>query len=129
MQAQPREDARGDSGEQSGGGASAVAFEQELVFECVDDRLDPLPDPADRRVGPVRLVGSAWSQQQGSQLADGRFEVGAGEPFVTDDRCAFDRVGLEQFECRLALGALAATRSKWTIVPSGAQRSTSLKPQ
>jgi hypothetical protein len=45
------EDACGDAGEQSGGGAAAVAFEVELVFEAVDDRFDPLPDPADRRLG------------------------------------------------------------------------------
>src|SRR6266516_5573627 len=76
------EDARCDAGEQAGGGAAAVAFEQELVFEAVDDRLDPLPDPADRRVGPVGLVMSAWPQQQRAQLAHGRFEVGAGETLV-----------------------------------------------
>src|SRR2546430_17349132 len=45
------EDARCDAGEQAGGGAAAVALEQELVFEAVDDRLDPLPGPADRRGG------------------------------------------------------------------------------
>ena len=38
------EDACGDAGEQSGWGAAAVAFEVELVFEAVDDRLDPLPE-------------------------------------------------------------------------------------
>jgi len=65
------EDARGDAGEQPVGGAAAVAFEQKLVFEAVDDRLDPLPDPADRRVGPVGFVGPAGPQEQGAQLANG----------------------------------------------------------
>src|SRR6266540_2914142 len=65
------EDACGDAGEQPGRGAGAVAFEQELVFEAVDDRLDPLPDPADWRVGPVGLVGSARSQKQCPEFADG----------------------------------------------------------
>src|SRR4051812_50189487 len=90
------EDACGDASEQSCWGAAAVVFEQELVFEAVDDRLDPLPDPAERRVWPVGLVGSAWPQQQRAQLAHGGFEVGAGEAFVADDRGALDRVGFEQ---------------------------------
>src|SRR5450432_285401 len=69
------EDARGDAGEQPGRGASAVVFEQELVFEGVDDRFDPLPDPAGRGVGAVGLVGSAWSQKQSAQFANGCFEL------------------------------------------------------
>src|SRR6266446_5767463 len=80
------EDACGDSGEQTGGGAAAVAFEVELIFEAVDDRFDPLPDPSEWWVGPVGLVGSTRAQQERSQLAHGRFEVGAGEAFVADDR-------------------------------------------
>ena len=32
-----------DPGPQAGGGAAAVAFEAELVFQRPDDRLDPLP--------------------------------------------------------------------------------------
>src|SRR5437773_10989440 len=96
---------RCDAGEQAGGGAAAVAFEQELVFEAVDDRLDPLPDPADRRVGPVGLVMSARPQQQRAQLAHGRFEVGAGETFVADDRRTVDRGGLKQRERGFAFAA------------------------
>ena len=86
------EDACGDAGEQAGWGASAVVFEQELVFEGVDDRFDPLSDPAGRRVGTVGLVGAAGSQKQRVQFTDGGFEVGAGEAFVADDRGAFDWV-------------------------------------
>src|SRR5438093_379809 len=100
------EDSRGDACEQAGGGAAAVAFEQELFFEAVDDRLDPLPDPADWWVGPVGLVVSAWPQQQCPQLAHGGLEVGAGEAFVADDRRAVDRVGLEQRERRFPLGGV-----------------------
>ena len=58
------EDAGADPGEQAGGGAAAVSFELELVFEAVDDRFDSLPDPADRRGGPVGLVGAAGAQEQ-----------------------------------------------------------------
>src|SRR5437868_3748279 len=84
------EDPCGDAREQAGGGAAAVAFEQELVFEAVDDRFDSLPDPADRRIGPVGLVVSARTQKQRAPLADGGFEVAAGEAFVADDRRSFD---------------------------------------
>jgi hypothetical protein len=83
-----------------------VAFEQELVFECVDDRLDPLADPADRRVGTLGLVGAAWAQEQRVHLVDGCLEVGACEAFVADDRCALDRVGLKQGERRLTLACV-----------------------
>lgn len=100
------EDSGGDAGEQSGGGAAAVAFEQELVFEAVDDRLDSLSDPADRGVGSVGLVVSAGSQQQRAQLADGGLEIGAGEAFVADDRGAFDRVGFKQGERGFAFAAV-----------------------
>src|SRR2546430_583376 len=91
------EDACGDAGEEAGGGAAAVVFEVELVFEAVDDRFDPLPDPADRRVGTVGLVVSARSQQP-AQFAHGGLEVGAGEALVADDRRAVERVGFEQRE-------------------------------
>src|SRR2546429_6214776 len=40
----------GDAGVDARGGPAAVAFEVELAFEGVVDRLDPLADPAD---GPV----------------------------------------------------------------------------
>lgn len=54
------EDARGDAGEQSGWGAAAALFEQELVFERVDDRLDPLADlefPRFRGQGLQHMLG------------------------------------------------------------------------
>src|SRR5216683_3549649 len=79
-----RKDAGGDAREQAGGGAAAVAFQVELVFEAVDDRFDSLADPADRRVGPPGLVAAAGPEEQRAQLADGRFEVGAGEALVAD---------------------------------------------
>ena len=55
------EDACGDAGEEACGGAAAVVFEQELVFEGVDDRFDSLPEPADWRVGTLGLVAAAWA--------------------------------------------------------------------
>lgn len=100
------EDARGHAGEQTGRGASAVALEQELVFERVDDRLDSLPDPADRRAGPVGLVGAAGAQQEGPELAHGGFEVGAGEALVADQERTLEWVGLEQCERRFTFGGV-----------------------
>ena len=65
-----REDPRGDACEETCGGAAAVAFEQELVFEGVDDRLDPLPDPADLGVGTVwlRMPASSWNFDGGLRV-------------------------------------------------------------
>ena len=101
-----REDARGDSCERAGGGAAAVVFEQELVFECVDDRSDSLADPADRWLWPVGLVGAAGPQEQRAQFVYRRLEVGAGEALVADDRRALDRVRLQQCECCFTFGAV-----------------------
>src|ERR1700693_78906 len=59
----------GAGAEQAGGGAPAGAFQGELFFEVVDDRFDPLPDPADRRVGTVGLVGAARPPKPGAAVA------------------------------------------------------------
>ena len=100
------EDARGDACEEAGRGAGAVLFEQELVFERVDDRFDSLPDPADRRNGPVGLIGAAGPEQECVQLADGGFEPGSRKALVADDRRAVDRVGFQQRERRFAFAGV-----------------------
>lgn len=79
------EESCGEAGEQAGGGAAAVAFEQELVFEAVDDRFDSLSDPAGRQVGPVGLVAAAGAQEQRPQLTGGGFEV-ESHPFSWTDQ-------------------------------------------
>ncbi len=43
-----REQALRDAGDEALQGASAVAFDRELVLAGVDDRLDPLSDAAER---------------------------------------------------------------------------------
>src|SRR5437867_1268909 len=98
------EDARADACEYPFRCAPAVAFEQELVFERVDDRLDPLPDPADRRLWAVGLVGAARAQKPVAELAYGLLELGAGEALVADDELALVRLPLEQDERRFPLG-------------------------
>ena len=58
----------GDAGVQALGGPAAVAFEIELPFEGVVDRLDPLPDPADGSV-PGCLVAAVRAGQAGADAA------------------------------------------------------------
>src|SRR5438067_559505 len=105
------EDAGGDSAEEAGRCLCEVVFEPELVFERVDDRLDPLPDLPDWRGGTVWLVGPVGAQQQSTELADGVLEVGAGEALVGNDELAGGRLALEQLEHGLALG-----RVRWDEV-------------
>src|SRR5215213_1155121 len=52
----------GDAGPQAVDGVGAVAFQAELVFEGVEDRLDPLADPA-QVAEPVRLITAVRAGQ------------------------------------------------------------------
>src|SRR5262245_66663651 len=69
----------GDAHVDAGGGAAAVAFEVELAFEGVVDRLDPLADPADRAVAGflVAAVGADQVHREGG--GDQVFELAPGE--------------------------------------------------
>jgi hypothetical protein len=64
----------GDADEHPAQGPAAVAFQPELVLERVDDRLDPLPHPA-QRPEPARLVGAVRTDQAGAQRSDVAFEA------------------------------------------------------
>lgn len=57
-------------------------------------------------LGRIGLVGAAGAQQEGSELARGGFEVGAGEALVADQERTLERVGLEQCERRLPFGGV-----------------------
>src|SRR6266550_1539080 len=75
----------GDTGEYALGCAAAVAFEVELALEGVVDRLDPLPDPADRPV-PGRLVLAVGADQVQPEAArDQVLELAAGKALVADE--------------------------------------------
>ncbi len=56
------EQALHDAGPQPGGDASAMAFEAELVLQCPDDRLNPLPQPVREGTrGRLALMGTSGS--------------------------------------------------------------------
>jgi hypothetical protein len=59
-------------------GAATVLFQAELVFEGVDDRLDPLAQPT-QRPEPARLVLAVGPDQEGAQPSGVAFELGAGQ--------------------------------------------------
>ena len=65
-----------DAGDDVGLGASTVAFEAELVFECVEDGLDDLPDRFEE-AGPRAglLFRSGWTKQGESPCREGFVEV------------------------------------------------------
>src|SRR5215211_6287033 len=75
------EHALGDAGDDAGQGAGSVALERQLFFECLEDRLDPLSDPAERPEawGFVFAVGS---YELTAEVGDELLEVAAGEAFV-----------------------------------------------
>src|SRR5215469_10163246 len=75
----------GDAGIDACGGAAAVAFEVELAFEGVVDRLDPLADPADRPVPWCLVAAVGPDQVQPVAGGDQVFEVPPGESLVADE--------------------------------------------
>ena len=74
----------GDAGEQALGGAAAMAFQGELVFEGVEDGFDALADPA-QAANSVWLVAAVGAQEPGPELTDGGLEATAGKALVADD--------------------------------------------
>jgi len=121
------EDAGGDAADETGGGFGEVVFEPELVFECLDDRFDPLADEAERWLRPGGLVGAAGADDHGAELVDGVFEVAAGEAFVAEDELAVQWLAGEQgeagfaFRCRRA-GRVASPRRSGSVRASSRSR-------
>src|SRR4029453_8453969 len=72
---QPLADADEDSAE----GAAMVLFQAELVFEGVDDRLDPLAHPA-QRAEPARLILAIRTNDAGAQCIEVALEGPTGNP-------------------------------------------------
>jgi hypothetical protein len=114
-----------DPDEHPAKGAATVAFQAELVFEGVEDALDPLAHPAKRpEVG--WLVGAVGTDQPSTQLTDVSVKLLAGKALVAkDDRaCGQATLGgqlIRQDRCGLPLAELGVARHQLIGMPSGAQ--------
>src|SRR6516225_7817558 len=71
----PGQQPLGGAGIDALGGAAAVAFQVELAFEGVVDRLDPLPDPADGPVAGCLIAAVRADQAQPVAGADQVLEL------------------------------------------------------
>src|SRR6185437_10183949 len=78
------EQSLGDAGVDAAGGAAAVAFQVELAFEGVVDRLDPLADPADGPVAGCLVAAVGADQVQPEAAGDQVLELPSGESLVAD---------------------------------------------
>ncbi len=120
-----------DTGEQPGGGASAVALQAELAFARVEDRLGPLADPA-QRPEPDRLVLTVRADQHSAQHRRVGLELDAPEAFAgPDDLPGADQmaVGVEQRGQGSRSPRSASAGPQMTGVPSGAQTRYRRMPQ
>ena len=124
----------GGAGVDAFGGAAAVAFEVQLALEGVVDRLDPLPDPADRSV-PGRLVAPVGADQvQAEAAAEQVLEVLAGEALVADEgQPRPQRAGAAAWASSSAAAwrspILGSARHQATGIPSGVVIRYSFSPQ
>src|SRR5438046_8861615 len=76
--------ALGDAGVDAAGGSGAVAFQVELAFEGVVDRLDPLADPADGPMAGCLVAAVGTDHAQPEPAGDQVLELAPGEPLVAD---------------------------------------------
>src|SRR5215218_1817868 len=74
----------GDPDSQAVDGVGAVAFQAELVFEGVEDGLNPLADPA-QVAEPVRLITTVGTAQGGVQASHELVELPSRQPLVGQD--------------------------------------------
>src|SRR5918993_5694031 len=91
-------------------GVGAVAFQAELVFEGVEDGLDPLADPA-QVAEPGRLISPVGADQPHLQLRDQLREGPAGEALVAQDDHAWAQDALAGGPVQQGFGDLALTLS------------------
>ena len=80
----PRPAAAGRPAPTTLAGMGAVALEPELVFQGVDDALDPLADPT-KRSPPVRLVTAVGPDQHRAELVHSLGEPVVGQALVGGD--------------------------------------------
>ena len=79
-----REEAAADAGAEAVQAAGAVAFEGEEVFAGLEDRLDPLPDRRQVRLGSAFVFAARPDDRRG-EFGAFALEVAAGVALVADD--------------------------------------------
>src|SRR5680860_859533 len=99
---QSLDDARAQPADRVG----AVALQRELVLELVEDRLDPLANPAEFAEAGC-LVTAIGAQEGAAQKLDELLDLGPGEALVADHRVALQLDPREQLGDDLALGCVA----------------------
>jgi hypothetical protein len=123
----------GDADPDALDGMGAVAFQTELVFEGVEDRLDPLANAA-QVAEPPRLISPVGADQPRLQLGDQLGEGAAGQAFVGQDNHARAQDLLAGSLVQQGFGDLAfpwvgLARHQATGRPSGLASTYSLSPQ
>src|SRR5918995_854413 len=103
------EQALADADEDSAEGAAMVLFQAELVFEGVDDRLDPLAHPA-QRAEPARLILAIRTNEAGAQRTEVALEGPTGKPLIGQDDRARRQGMLAGSVIQQRLGDLALTK-------------------
>jgi len=121
---EPERDACCDAGD----GAGAVAFERELAFAGLEDRLDPLAQGTERSEAGCFVLAARASDPR-AEVGRLAFEVAAGVALVADDGdrpVVFDALKEPEADLALTFGFASASALG---VPSGANRPCSRKPQ
>ena len=95
--------ALGDSCDDAGECAGAVAFERELFLERLEDRLDPLSHPAERSK-PRPLVLAVGADELPAEIGDQLLELASREAFVGQHDAPIERNALEDLGGRAPLG-------------------------
>src|SRR5207247_9614179 len=101
-----REQSLADADNDPAQGSATMLFQPELVFEGVDDRLDPLAHPT-QRPEPIRLVLAVWADEVGRQRSEVLFEGSTSESLVGQDGRARGRGLLVGRVVEVGLGDVA----------------------
>jgi hypothetical protein len=114
-------------------GVGAVAFQAELVFEGVEDGLDPLADPA-QVAEPVRLITAVRAGQPRVQATHELVELASSQALVGQDdhaRAQHTLAGsaVQQDLGRLALAELRVGQAPGHRHPVRAGQQVQLEPQ
>src|SRR5215211_6359157 len=123
----------GDPDPQAVDGVGAVAFQAELVFEGVEDGLNPLADPA-QVAEPVRLITTVGAAQGGGQASHELVELPSRQPLVSQDDHARRSTPWRAARSTRTSAAwrspsLGLARHQATGIPSGPASTYSLSPQ